>query len=302
MASQVDTSSFEAGRACQVDTSSFEAGRACRWQPMAASAFGVRSATYIETKTKEPSADAPYAPAAVDVLKTTAPVFDVAERLGLDADDDLPVPRVLVMNFFVPADPPPVIGGLVTSARLGYALSAAEKPGAGGWQVVARWHLTDAAAAAYAEPETEWTPAMRKWRDWAATCETDAVLSGALKGVARVANEDALPLVVRGYNGVPVRMAKPAVLGPRQGASRLARRRGTLEFGLHFGEDFSHTSNYALHELLPRAPALAVDLAWIVEASTAPELPEGVAACVRVADIDLENAPDLAAWLAAAGS
>ena len=102
MASQVDTSSFEAGRACQVDTSSFEAGRACRWQPMAASAFGVRSATYIETKTKEPSADAPYAPAAVDVLKTTAPVFDVAARLGLDADDDLPVPRVLVMNFFVP--------------------------------------------------------------------------------------------------------------------------------------------------------------------------------------------------------
>ena len=51
-----------------------------------------------------------------------------------------------------------------------------------------------------------------------------------------------------------------------------------------------------------RAPTLAVDLAWIVEASTAPELPEGVAACVRVADIDLENAPDLAAWLAAAGS
>ena len=265
------------------------------WEAVDAQTFSVRGPSYVSDKTKQPSPEALYEPFAVDCVRTLDAAFDVAARVDLSgvAVAEVPdwCPRVVVQTLFVPGTPPAVVGKSKNTAK--------------GWQVVVWWRVAAGAATLIASPEADWPPHLRLWRRWAEGCDSDASLCGRLKGVARVDDGSALPLPVREYNGTPVLMAANAYMfGDRAGVARIHKHAAgaSLEFALHFGEDFSHTSYYALRELLPRVTSLTIDVGWIVEGRDAADLPEAVFACARVIRLDLDAAADLESWLGPPGS
>jgi hypothetical protein len=88
-------------------------------------------------------------------------------------------------------------------------------------------------------------------------------------------------------------MAAASVFGDRRGVVRVDRAGDALAFALDVGRDFSHSSNFALFELLPRLPALVLDVAWLVEGRDAEDLPAGL----RLRHLDPAAAPDAGAWL-----
>lgn len=92
-------------------------------------------------------------------------------------------------------------------------------------------------------------------------------------------------------------MAAASVFGDRRGVVRVDRAGDALAFALDVGRDFSHSSNFALFELLPRLPALVLDVAWLVEGRDAEDLPEGLLAGLRLRHLDPAAAPDAGAWL-----
>ena len=141
------------------------------------------------------------------------------------------------------------------------------------------------------KPEFDWKDAEWLCSEWG------DVGPVALKGVARVGDATALPAVIRRYSGKPVLMASSSVFGDRRGVVSVARRGDCLEFQLDVGRDFSHSSNYALFDLLPRLPSLVLDLAWLVEGRADADLPETLLAGLRLKGLDLARAVDADAWM-----
>ena len=108
-----------------------------------------------------------------------------------------------------------------------------------------------------------------------------------------------LPRLLHQFNAKPVLMAAAALVGERPGVVQVSRDDDYYEFGLDVGLDFAATSNQALFKLLPKFPKLVCDIGWLVEGRSVAELPEGILACMRLNNIDLNDAPDMDAWLAA---
>ena len=275
-------------------------GDAGTWEPSVASRFVLRGPDYLRDKKKYPSAGALYEPFALDVLRCAAPIFDLPARVKLPSvlphEEGLPswCPRILCQNMFFPGEPPPLFVNKEPNRG----------PGAPkGWQVVCWWRIGEEAARLVKDASTKekWPPHLSLWQYYAQNAETMITLNGALKGVARVDNiGDAslgLPRLLHQFNAKPVLMAASALVGERPGVVQVSRNDDYYEFGLDVGLDFAATSNQALFKLLPKFPKLICDIGWLVEGRTVAELPEGILACMRLNNLDLNGAPDMDAWL-----
>jgi len=238
------------------------------WSPASAESFRVRSRGYLETRLKEPSVPAMYAPSLVQVFDATHRIRNITDHIELP-EPSAPSPVDDVPSFLVvDAQLPSTVGPLVAG-------DDADGPG---HHIVTVFELTDATRAQLLAAADDASPsaALDLFRRFCRVAPDEAApgaMRGRFKVIAQVRNIDdvSIPSVAARYNGKPALVSKTGAL--RRGTTATGHTYLEVAVNVHA---FGYLARLGFHSLYHRFRDLVISAAFTIEGRADAELPEAV--------------------------
>jgi len=236
--------------------------------------FNVRiGPDYNRYKKKAPSAAPIYEPFAVDVFCTKLRAdhccsrFEFADPnssspLNVDTHNKF-VPPVFVIQIQIPSDPPS-----------GYFTSSDDGPG---WAILMYYRITPDAVEQLKDLSTA-SPAVKLFAEWCEKCTEDPLWRGRFKVINSCTNLDELgiPSAISAYNAKPIMIRRTGSIsrGTNDGIKY-------MEMDIHVHK-FATLAKQSIHYISSRCGQMFMQIGFVIEGVSDPELPETLFACVAV--------------------
>ena len=275
------------------------------WEGTPASAFHVRGPHYKQAGRKQPSLDSFYSLVSFDLVKTPAGcVNHVARFINLEklrpTRSHPGFPPLFVVNTQLPDGEPAMFNsaedGPSRSAIFVFALKASTV------DLLEKHHQEQGEGEGGREGEVL-PPALSLLQEYFQRAPHDAEVRGRFKVIASCANLEGLnlPSFISNYNGKPVLITKSGRLfqgfsssissssssssSPPSSSSDLLY----LEMDIRVHK-FAFLAKKGLRFLLPKFPAMVLEVAFLVEGRREKELPEQVLGAARLNHVEYEKA------------